>query len=229
LAVYYWKIKRRVFSRLVLSFDGLLLRDVDTVEEFTDVLVLDEDALLDLGGGLGDQLEVVALDGDLVLLARLNALDARGHGNATDVLFAQEITNLDSLAIILNSNVDGEMGVDGLHLVTVSVGNALHHVLDMTDDGSHRGDVLAASKPFLCLNSLLSQHLDVELGVLKGLAENSALALDGDDAVVDGRSDPLRDFHLQARVNGLHLFKSILLLRQKYFNQYFKQIETTQL
>jgi len=139
---------------------------------------------LDLGGGLGDELEVVALEGNLVLLPRIDALNAGGHRHAANVLLAQEVANLNSRTIILDGDIDGEMGVDGLHLVTVSVGDALHHVFDVTDDGSHGGDVLAASEPLLNLDSLLAQHLDVELGVLEGLLENAAFALDGDDAVV---------------------------------------------
>merc|ERR1711872_292279 len=160
--------KRRP-SSLVFSLDGLFLGDVDAVEELTDVLVLDEDALLDLGGGLRD------------LLSGLDALDAVEHGHAANVLLAEEVAHLDRLAFILNGNVDGEMSVDALHLVTVSVGNALHHVLDVTDDGSHGSDVFAAAEPFLDLNSLLAEHLDVQLGVLEGLAKHTALALDSYD------------------------------------------------
>ena len=52
----------------------------------------------------------------------------------------------------LDGDVDGEMGVNALHLVTVAVGDALHHVFDVTDDGSHSGDVLTAAEPFLHLN-----------------------------------------------------------------------------
>jgi len=192
-------------SCLIFSLDGLFLGDVDAVEELTDVLVLDEDALLDLGGRLGDLLEVVALEGDLVLLAGLDALDAVEHGHAANVLLTEEVAHLHRLAFILNGNVDREMSVDALHLVTVSVGDALHHVLDVADDGSHGSDVFAAAEPFLDLNSLLAEHLDVQLGVLEGLAKESSLALNGDNAVVHRGRDAFRDLHLQARVNGLHL------------------------
>jgi len=185
-------------SCLIFSLDGLFLGDVDAVEELTDVLVLDEDALLDLGGRLGDLLEVVALEGDLVLLAGLDALDAVEHGHAANVLLTEEVAHLHRLAFILNGNVDGEMSVDALHLVTVSVGDALHHVLDVADDGSHGGDVFAAAEPFLDLNSLLAEHLDVQLGVLEGLAKHAALALDSDDTVVDRRRDILGDLDLKA-------------------------------
>jgi len=190
---------------LILSLDGLFLRNVDAVEELADVLVLDEDALLDLGGGLGDELEVIALNCDLVLLSSLDALDAGRHRDAANVLLTQEVAHFHRRASILNGDVDGEMGVDALHLITVAVGNAFHHVFDMADDGSHGSDVFAAAKPFLDLNSLLAEHFDVQLGVLEGLAKDSAFALNRNDAVVHRRRDVLRDLHLQARVNGLHL------------------------
>jgi len=164
---------------------------------------------LDLSRGLRHFLEVVTLDGDLVFLARLDAFDAVEHGNATNVLLAQEITNLHGLAFVLDGDVDGEMGVNALHLVTVAVGDALHHVFDVTDDGSHSGDVLTAAEPFLHLNPFLSEHLYVQLGVLKGFLKQPALSLDGNDAVVHRRCDVFRDFHLQARVNGLHFLSLV--------------------
>ena len=46
------------------------------------------------------------------------------------------------------------MGINGLHLVTVSVGDALKHVLDVADDGADGGNILSASEPFLHLNPL---------------------------------------------------------------------------
>jgi len=194
-------------SDLKLSLDGFFVGDVDTVEELADILVLDENALLDLRGGLGDQLEVVTLHGDLVLLSRLDAFDAVGHRHATNVFLAEEVTHFHRLPVVLNGDVDGEMGVDALHLVTVTVGDALHHVFDMTDDGSHGGDIFAATEPFFNLNPLSAEHLDVQLGVFEGLAKHSTLPLDGDDAVIHRRPDVRGDFHLQARVNGLHFLK----------------------
>ena len=56
----------------------------------------------------------------------------------------------------LDGDIDGEMGVDGLHLVTISFGDAFHHVLDVTDHGSNRRDVFAVAEPFLSLKSGMS-------------------------------------------------------------------------
>ena len=45
------------------------------------------------------------------------------------------------------------MGVNALHLVTITVGDALHHVFDVANDSSHGGDVLTTAEPFLHLDS----------------------------------------------------------------------------
>ena len=62
----------------------------------------------------------------------------------------------------LNGDVDGEMGVDGLHLVTKSVGDALHHVLDVADHGTDRRDVFAIAEPFLSLKSAIRRKGQVD-------------------------------------------------------------------
>jgi len=187
---------------------------------------------LDLSRGLRHLFDVVTLDGDLVFLARLDAFHAIEHGDATNVLLAQEITDLHSLAVVLDGDIDGEMGVNALHLVTITVGDALHHVFDVANDSSHGGDVLTAAEPFLHLDSFLSEHFDVQLGMFEGFLKQSALSLDRDDAVVHRRRDVFRDFHLQARVNGLHFFSLVpspVLLFIILHKTNFKQIETTQL
>jgi len=200
--------RRAIIVDLILGrgLDRLLVRDVDAVEELADVLVLNEDALLDLGGGLRDELEVVSLHGDLVLLPRLDALDAGRHRDSANVLLPEEITHLHRRSIVLDGDVDGEMGVDGLHLVAISVRHALDHVFDVADDGPHGGDVFAVAEPLLRLEPLFSDHLDVQLGVLEGLSENSPLALDGDGSVVHRRRNIFGNLQLQARVNGLHFY-----------------------
>ena len=45
--------------------------------------------------------------------------------------------------------------------------------------------------------------------MFEGFLKQSALSLDRDDAVVHRRRDVFRDFHLQARVNGLHFLSLV--------------------
>ena len=50
-----------------------------------------------------------------------------------------------------------------------------------------------------------ADHFDVQLGVLEGFSQHTALPLNRDDAVVDRTSDIVGNLQLQARVNRLHL------------------------
>ena len=86
-------ITTRVNNKLLDN--GGLLADVDTVKELSDVLVLNGCRLLDGGGGLGHDLDIVSVENDLVL-------DVRGHHNAdtigdldlADDLLSEEVTDL---------------------------------------------------------------------------------------------------------------------------------------
>lgn len=68
------------------------LANVKTVQELSDILVANAADLLDVGGGLGDVLEGIAGEDELVLLG-LGGLDidALGHGDAADELLAEEV------------------------------------------------------------------------------------------------------------------------------------------
>lgn len=50
-----------------------------------------------------------------------------------------------SLLVLLNVDVDGEMGVDVTHLVLVTLGNTDDHVGDQRLDGTESGNILAGS------------------------------------------------------------------------------------
>jgi hypothetical protein len=54
-------------SLVVVLDDSGLLADVETVEELSDILVLDGGGLLDQGSGLGHGLDGVAVHDQLVL------------------------------------------------------------------------------------------------------------------------------------------------------------------
>ena len=50
--------------------------------------------------------------------------------------------------------VDGEVSVDGPHLVLVTVGHTLDQVLDVRADGAHGCQLLLAAEPFLNLGRM---------------------------------------------------------------------------
>lgn len=96
----------------------------------SDILVADSADLLDVGSALGDLLEVVTGELQLVLdvLGSLD-LDTVGHNDTANELLAQEVSDLNlhaaSLVVLLEVDVDGEMGVDVSHLVLVSLHSQL--------------------------------------------------------------------------------------------------------
>merc|ERR1719309_98094 len=93
---------------LFKPFNVSLLRNVDTIQELSDILVLNGGALLDSGSRLGHSLNAVALNHKLVLLLG-GGLDGHTtpHFNLADVLLAQEVTDLYSLVVVSNNAVDG--------------------------------------------------------------------------------------------------------------------------
>ena len=81
----------------VVEFESCVL-DVDTVEEGSEIFVLNDSRLLDPRADLGNVLEVDALDGEIVLLLlllgdqhSLGSIDALVH------LETQEVLDFDSL------------------------------------------------------------------------------------------------------------------------------------
>ena len=156
----------------------------------SDILVPDLADLLNVGGALGDSLNGVTAQDELVLL-RLGSLDVNAglHGDAANDLLADEVADLDlpqvGLGVLVEADVDGEMGVDVTHLVLEALGDADHHVLDDGLDGAEGGDVLA--------NAVVDLNGDdIALGVCEGdgevtkvLDQLTARALDGDHAGLD--------------------------------------------
>ncbi|GMT19707.1 hypothetical protein PFISCL1PPCAC_11004, partial [Pristionchus fissidentatus] len=185
--------------------DGGLLRDVDSVKELSDILVLDSGRLLDASSGLRDGLDVVSIDDDLVLLGSgHDSGDTVREGDTADDLLSEEVTDLDRFSAVLEGDVDGEMGIHGTHLVTVSLGDSLDHVVDVGNNGADGGDLLAGSEPLadtdLVVSLLDLLHLHVE--VTEVSSEGSAGSSDVDDAVLDGEGNTLGESH---NIEGLDL------------------------
>lgn len=203
----------------LLLLDVAPLGNVDTVQELTDILVANAADLLDVGGGLGDSLDGVALEDELVLDVLggldLNTLTA---GDAADELLAQEVTahivsipdfsqsrlivprsswcsipDLNNpkagVVVLVKVDVDGEMGVDVTHLVLEALGDTNDHVVDERAHGAESGDVLAGTVVHLDLNGVGIGLLEGDGQVTKVLLEDAAGALDGDLASLDVNLD----------------------------------------
>jgi hypothetical protein len=76
------------------------------------------------------QLDVVAGEDELVLdRAAALARHARQHADHAHNLLAQEVADLHARALVLNVDVDGEVGIHEAHLVLVALGHTGDHVL----------------------------------------------------------------------------------------------------
>ena len=169
--------------------DELLLRDVDTIEELTDILVSDEHRLVDLSGGGGHSLNIVTLEDDLILLSvGLDDSHSLEHVDHTHSLLSQEVTDLDLLSLLVDGHVDGEVSVHESHLVAVSAGNSGDHVADVGADGADHSDVLVESEPEVD-NNLGALLLDVHELVGEVTAEDTAGSLNDHTSVLDVNLD----------------------------------------
>lgn len=131
----------------------------------SDILVSHPADLLDIGGALGHVLEGVTPQNKLILLG-LGRLDINTllHDDSSDNLLADEVSDLDleqtGLVVLVDIDVDREMGVDVSHLVLEALGHADDKVVDEGADGSEGSDIL----------SVAVVDLDGD-GVLLGLGE----------------------------------------------------------
>ena len=144
----------------------------------TDILVANAANLLDIGGGLGNILQRVTGEGKLILLV-LGDLDVNTlvHDDLADDLLTDEVADLDDevsgLGILLNVDVDWEMGVDVAHLVLEALGDTDDHVVDQGADGAESGNVLASTVVELDVDDIALWVGEVDCQVGEVLLENT--------------------------------------------------------
>jgi hypothetical protein len=197
--------KRRYFwLKDLSSFDNVALRDVDTIQELTDILVLDETRLLDISSGLGDGLKIVTSDGKLILLV-LGSLtgDTLTHLDVEDNLLTQEVTDLNSITFLVDDDVDGEMSVDITHLVLVTLGDTNNHVVNKRADGTNTGDVLTVAVVDHEAD-LGTFNLQLNVQVTEVLGERTTGTLNRDLTGLDVNGDTLGDGEFFVLENILH-------------------------
>ncbi|KAH3674063.1 hypothetical protein OGATHE_002043 [Ogataea polymorpha] len=158
-------IKNYLRNRLhnVASF-----RNIDTVQELSDILVSDPADLLNVCARLRHVLERVSLDNELVFLGGGDdGLAALPHLDFSEPFFSQEVSDLDVLLTILvhNVDVDREVGIHKPHLVSEADSDALDQVGNDRFHGSQRGDMFSVSvvnSDFnLCIGQLGEGNIDV--------------------------------------------------------------------
>lgn len=77
------------------------------------------------------------------------------------------------LRVLVQVDVDGEMGVDIAHLVLVALGDADDQVVDDRPDGAEGGDILAAAVVDLDVDDVLAGLREVDGDVAQALGELS--------------------------------------------------------
>ena len=150
----------------------------------TDILVSDTADLLDIGGALGHILQGVTGELELVLdVGGGDDVDAGAGRNAANELLTQEVADLDvgaaGLSVLLEVDVDGEMGVDVAHLVQEATGNTDDQVVDDGADGAEGSNTLASTVVQLDRDDVLLGATEGNGDVGQVLDELATGALDG--------------------------------------------------
>lgn len=166
----------------------------ELITHLTDILVPHFAHLLDISRGLRHVLDRVTRQLQLILLvlARLD-LDTGLHDDLAHNLLADEVADLDlveaRLGVLVDVDVDGEMGVHVAHLVLEALGHADDHVVDERAHRAQRGDVLARAMVQLDVDEALLGVGEVDGEMAEVLEELAAGALDGHEARLDDDLD----------------------------------------
>ena len=97
------------------------LGNVNTIQELSDILVLDSAFVSDGSGGLGDLFNVVSLKDELILDVGHGNLGSLEHWAISDEFLSQKVSDLEGRSVVTDNGVDGEMCVDQSHLVEESL------------------------------------------------------------------------------------------------------------
>ena len=144
---------------------------------------------MDGSAGLGDLLEIVADNLELVLLLLVILEGDTVHGlGGHDVLLADEVSDFDVRAF--DDEFHGEVCVCSLHGKAVALGNTSHHVVDVGDDSLWDGVQLGAWEPAgdedgVAFDSHLQwAHVEVALELTTWAGDGDLLVLEGDSAAI---------------------------------------------
>ncbi len=78
--------------------------------------------------------------------------------------------------------IDGEMSVDGTHLVTVSLCHSDSQIVDVTADCSDAGNIFTGSEPLLNFDGAWSLLGQLNFEMAEVLAEHASGSTDGDNS-----------------------------------------------
>lgn len=192
-------------NNLSLLLNKSTLGNVDTIQELSDILVAGLANLLDVSGSLGNGLQRVTLKDKLILLGLGDLdLDSLTDGNLSNVLLTEVVSDLNSVSVVDDVNVDGEMGIDISHLVSVTLGNTGNQVLDKRLDGTESSNVLSLTVVDRDLDKAVRDLAESNVNVLELLGQSTTRSSDSDNSGLDSDSDALRDGDLLVSLDVLH-------------------------
>jgi hypothetical protein len=188
-------------------FHDITFRNVNTIQELTDILVLDETRLLDISGGLRNVFKRVTSDGKFILLV-LGSLDCNTftHLDVEDNLLTQEVTDLNSIRRVVDNDVDGEMSINVTQLVLETLGDTSDHVVDQRTDSTDTSDVLTETVVDDKLD-VVTSNSDFNVQVTEVLVKNTTRTFNGDLTGLDGNLDTLRDGEFVLLINVFHVYR----------------------
>jgi len=162
-----------------------LLRNVQTVQELPNILVAHSADLLDICRTLGNILERVTEQLQLILLVfRRLDFDSWLHNDSADNLLTDEISDLNfiqaSLIVLVHVDVDWEMGIDITHLVLETLRDTDDQVVDEGPDCSKRSDVLPCTVVQFDIDNILFGVGEVYCQMVEVLCKFASRSFDGD-------------------------------------------------
>ena len=116
------------------------------------------------------------------------------------LFFSKKIPDLDGLAGVGDTGIDGEMSINEPHLVTVTLGDTGDEILDVAERGADGGGGLPGAEPSVDLqlslpSFLVSNEIEIQVQVLEISDELATWAFNLDDLSVHLNLDPIWDVH----------------------------------
>ena len=130
------------------------------------------------------------------------------NNSVEHLLLAEEISDLDGLAVVANASVDRKMSVHESHFVSVSLGDAGDQILNVAEGGADGGGGFTRTKPRINLElpftAIVGNKLEVQVQMVEVSHEFSTRALNLDNLSVNLDAHAVGNIHGLRRQDRLH-------------------------
>ena len=162
------------------------MRNVDTVEELTDILTSHQTRLMNESSRSGDVFQIGTFNNKLILNFGSSDGAALEHVNDTNDLLTDVVTDLNALTTLGDVSVDGKVCVHQTKLVLILLSQTGEHVVDVRTDSSDRSAGLGVTEPHFALDLTTEvDELKIDRDVLEVLDELAVLTGNSDNTGVD--------------------------------------------